>query len=60
MSEKIKQVGFRFPESLIMRLDAYAKKMEGEMPGLRFTRADAVRVLLEKGLTEAGVPEKRG
>ena len=57
MGEKIRQVGFRFPESLIKRLDAYAKKMEAQMPGLRFTRADAVRVLLEKGLKEAGVQE---
>lgn len=50
MTDKTRQVAFRFPESLIERIDAYAKQMEEQMPGLRFTRADAVRVLIEKGL----------
>lgn len=58
MAENIKQVAFRFPDSLVKRLDAYAAQMESEMVGLRFSRADAARVLLEKGLAEAGFPAK--
>jgi hypothetical protein len=35
-------------------LDAYAKRIQTENPGLRATRADALRVLLSKALaTEA-------
>jgi hypothetical protein len=52
-------VAFRFPDGLVTRLDAYAAKMEAEMLGLRFSRADAARVLLEKGLAEAGFPAKQ-
>jgi antitoxin component of RelBE/YafQ-DinJ toxin-antitoxin module len=56
MGEKGRQVGFRFDEDLVERIDAYAQKMAREMPGLTFTRADAVRVLLEKALADAGLP----
>ncbi len=56
MAQEQRQVGFRFPIDLIERLDAYAEQMGKEMPGLKFTRADAVRVLLERGLAEAGLP----
>jgi hypothetical protein len=58
VAEKTKQAAFRFPLSLLRRLDAYADQMSAQMPGLRFSRADAVRVLLEKGLEEAGVPDQ--
>lgn len=56
--EATKQVGFRFTESLLRRVDAYAEKMSKEMPGLKFSRADAVRVLVERGLIEAGIEDK--
>lgn len=54
MAEKGRQVGFRFDEDLVRRIDAYAEQMAREMPGLKFTRADAVRVLLEKALADEG------
>jgi hypothetical protein len=57
MTEKTKQVAFRFSASLIKRLDAYAEKMARETPGLDPRRAAAVRVILEKGLEEAGFPD---
>lgn len=60
MREKTKQLGIRVPESLIRRLDLYAQKMSEQMPGLKFTRADAVRVLLERGLAETGVMASLG
>lgn len=50
------QVGFRFDDDLVRRIDIYAGRMGKEMPGLKFTRADAVRVLLEKALADAGLP----
>lgn len=50
-----KQVGFRFPVDLVERIDAYADKLSRDLPGLKFTRADAVRVLLERGLIEVGL-----
>ena len=58
MSKHTKQVGFRFPSDLIKRLDAFADKLGRDLPGLKFTRADAVRVLVEKGLAEAGFPKE--
>ena len=55
MAEQDKQVAFRFPAELVERLDRYAQRMGAEMPGLKFSRADAVRVLLERGLEETGL-----
>ena len=48
MADDQRQVGFRFPVDLIERLDAYAEQMGRVMPGVKFTRADAVKALLEK------------
>lgn len=50
MSEPTKQVAFRLPESLVERLDAYAEELSRAQPGIAFTRADAVRVLLTRAL----------
>jgi len=41
---------FRLPDVLIADLDRFAKQLEAERPGVRVTRADAVRVLLSEGL----------
>jgi len=43
---------FRLDEALVERLDAYASKMSEKQPGMTFTRADAVRILLEKSLSK--------
>jgi hypothetical protein len=56
------QTAFRLPESLIKRIDAHAKRMETENPGLEFTRVDAVRSLLTRALDqiEATLPAATG
>lgn len=51
-----KQLGIRVPESILRRLDLYAEELTRQMPGMAFTRADAARVLLEKALTDVGLP----
>ena len=45
---------FRFPDDLIGRVDAYAKRLEAEQPGISVTRADAVRALLTRALDAIG------
>jgi hypothetical protein len=45
-------VAFRLENELLKRIDAYAKQLESEKPGLKLARADAVRVLLLRGLEE--------
>ena len=56
MTKTTRQVGTRLEESLITRLDAYARTRAAETPGQTVTRTDAMRVLLEKGLSDAGFP----
>ena len=41
---------FRLDDELIARVDAFAERMQGKLPGARFTRADALRVLLDRAL----------
>ena len=50
------QLIVRLPTSLVERLDAHALRLRQNMPGVPFSRADAVRVLLSSGLDDA---EKR-
>lgn len=58
---KTEQVAFRFDASLMKRLTRFTKEKASEMPtGIRFTRADAVRMLLEQGLEQAGFPAHAG
>ena len=47
------QVAFRLDERLVARVDAYAVQLGHDQPGLTFTRADAVRLLLTRALDEA-------
>lgn len=56
------QVAFRLDPDLVKRVDAYAKQLATEQPGLDFSRADAVRVLLTRALdqVDAERPAKRG
>ena len=53
MPEKKIQVAFRFSEDLVARIDAEAAHMSSESPGMSFTRADVVRVLLTQALDNA-------
>ena len=45
---------FRLPDALIAEVDRHAKRLEAERPGIRVTRADAVRVLLAGALERQG------
>ncbi len=45
-------VAFRLENELLKRIDAYAKRLEDQTPGLKLARADAVRILLVRGLSE--------
>ena len=47
-----RQVAFRFDERLIQRVDDYAKYLERQYPGKTVSRADAVRVLLNRSLDD--------
>jgi hypothetical protein len=58
-TERTKQVAFRLPESLVKRLDDYAEELAHAQPGLTFTRADAVRVLLVRALDATTTTPKR-
>jgi hypothetical protein len=52
--EEMTPLGFRLPNQLIDRLDAYCDKHAE--PGRVMSRSDAIRVLLEKGLAAEGLP----
>lgn len=51
-TDETQQTAFRLPTSLINRLDTYAARLSA-VHGLPVTRADAVRLLLTRGLDEA-------
>lgn len=46
-------VSFKMADELIARIDGYAVRFEREHPGVRCSRADAVRLLIEKGLKDS-------
>ncbi len=46
------QLVVRVPEDLIEQLDAYAQRLREEQPGPAWSRADVVRLLLTKSLSE--------
>lgn len=46
------QLVVRLPGSLVGRVDAFAEQMRSELPGVRFARAEAVRVLLTRALDQ--------
>jgi hypothetical protein len=47
---KTEQVAIRMEEELLARIDAHVGVMGEQMPGASFTRADAMRALILKGL----------
>ena len=49
-----KQVAFRFTRDLLRRIDKFAEQVV-KKTGARVTRADAVRMLLKRGLDTEGV-----
>jgi hypothetical protein len=44
----------RVPEDLLQRLEAYMARAQAAQPYLRLSRADVLRMLLDKGLSAAG------
>ena len=46
------RVAFRWDADVVRRIDKYAERVRADMPGLTFTRTEAVRVLLEKALAQ--------
>lgn len=56
------QLVVRLPGTLVSRVDNFAARMRNELPGLRFARAEAVRVLLTRALDQlrvSGAPSSR-
>jgi hypothetical protein len=45
-------VAFRLDNELLKRVDAYAKRLEEQTPGIRLARTDAIRAILLRGLAE--------
>jgi hypothetical protein len=41
----------RVPAAMVGRLDARAKEMQAQHPGVTLSRSDVARVLLERGLS---------
>ncbi|HEX2876309.1 MAG TPA: hypothetical protein VHP33_33885 [Polyangiaceae bacterium] len=52
------QLVVRLPAALVGRVDQFAERMRAELPGLRFARAEAVRVLLTRALDQTGAKAK--
>jgi hypothetical protein len=46
------QLVVRLPAALVQRVDQFAERMRAELPGTRFARAEAVRVLLTRALNQ--------
>ena len=46
------QLVVRLPTALVQRVDQFAERMRAELPGTRFARAEAVRVLLTRALNQ--------
>ncbi len=46
------QLVVRLPAGLVERVDQFAERMRAELPGSRFARAEAVRVLLTRALNQ--------
>lgn len=44
------QLVVRLPAALVSRVDQFAERMRATLPGMRFARAEAVRVLLTRAL----------
>jgi hypothetical protein len=50
-----RQIVVRLPAALVRRVDRFAEQLRAEIPGTRFARSEAVRVLLTRALDQAKV-----
>ena len=48
--QRVRVLTLRVPEELLRRLDAYTAQVQAAQPYLRLSRADVLRMLLDKGL----------
>ena len=48
-----RQIVVRLPKALVGRVDRFAERLREELPGTRFARSEAVRVLLTRALDQA-------
>lgn len=53
-----RQLVVRLPAALVGRVDQFAERIRAELPGVRFARAEAVRVLLTRALDHARAKDK--
>ena len=53
------QLVVRLPAALVGRVDQFAAHMRAELPGARFARAEAVRVLLTRALDQVSAKARR-
>jgi hypothetical protein len=51
--QRVRVLTLRVPEELLRRLDAYTAQVQATQPYLRLSRADVLRMLLDKGLSGA-------
>jgi hypothetical protein len=51
--QRVHALTLRVPEELLRRLDAYTAQVQAAQPYLRLSRADVLRMLLDKGLHAA-------
>jgi hypothetical protein len=50
-NQRVRVLTLRVPEELLRRLDAYTAEVQAAQPYLRLSRADVLRMLLDKGLS---------
>jgi hypothetical protein len=50
----VRVLTLRVPEELLRRLDAYTAQVQATQPYRRLSRADVLRMVLDKGLSGAG------
>ena len=50
-AQRVHVLTLRVPEELLRRLDAYTAQVQAAQPYLRLSRADVLRMLLDKGLS---------
>ena len=48
---RVRVLTLRMPEELLRRLDAYTAQVQSAQPYLRLSRADVLRMVLDKGLS---------
>ena len=49
--QRVRVLTLRVPEELLRRLDAYTAQVQAAQPYLRLSRADVLRMLLDKALS---------